>query len=96
MLDPVRTDPDSRTLSAALYLPAGLSRPQRKAAARQVRRLQSQARNARLEADRQARQAASDDNRTDKTIAPGGERRPHALRTYRSLKVNPTGPPATT
>ena len=52
-------------------------------------RLQTQARNARLEADRQARQAASEDNRTDKTIAPGGERRPHALRTYRSLKVQP-------
>ena len=52
-------------------------------------RLQTQARNARLEADRQARQTASQDNRTDKTIAPGGERRPHALRTYRSLKVQP-------
>ena len=89
MLDPGRADPDSRTLSAALYTPAGLSRPQRKTAARQVRQLQTQARKARLEADRHARQAASQDNRTDKTIAPGGERRPHALRTYRSLKVQP-------
>jgi hypothetical protein len=76
-----------RTVGGAGFSPQGMSRTDRRRAARLARQLEATARRERVQARRQELGRARDEQRQTQYLQTGGERRPDALRCWRRFRV---------
>lgn len=80
---------DARTLASALFTPAGLGRRAARQHRRRARRIERDAHRNQLHAARTQLQAERAERRDAGYLPRGGDTGPHALRSYRRLRVQP-------